>query len=42
MSNIQEWNYSGNADIAFGDVKINPLPKLIIIFTFLGVIIITA
>lgn len=42
MSNIQEWNYGGNADIAFGDVKINPLPKLIVIFTFLGVIVITA
>lgn len=41
MSNIQEWNYRGNADIAFGDIKINPLPKLIAIFTFLGVTTIT-
>ena len=36
----QTWNYKHDADITFGEVHVSKLPKIILIFTLIGIVVI--
>lgn len=40
VETIQHWNYAYDADITFGEVHESKLPKIILVFTLLGILVI--